>query len=93
MKYVWRSMQPTPAPARTGSCCARWFDGRVDPVWPRGRAFSANHMKYRCKCGALYVVIPKEIPLAKTEQPTCDNCGCELHGQWSSRYFDYEPFC
>lgn len=47
-------------------------------------------MKYRCTCGMEYVVAPKEIPLTNDEQLIC-NCGCELKGRWSSRYFDYEP--
>jgi hypothetical protein len=49
-------------------------------------------MKHRCNCGVQYVIVPKEIPLAKNERLVCDDCGRELSGQWSSRYFDYEPF-
>jgi len=53
---------------------------------------STANMIYRCNCGVEYVVIPKEIPLAKNEQLICANCGCELRGRWSSQNFDYEPF-
>ena len=47
-------------------------------------------MNHRCGCGASYLVVPKEIPLAEDEFLICDACGCSLKGRWSSRNFDYE---
>jgi hypothetical protein len=57
--------------------------------WTGQQEGRPNH---RRNCGLEYVVVPKEIPLAKDEQFICDNCGRELKGRWSSRNLDYEPF-
>jgi hypothetical protein len=70
-----------------------------DRAVPSGRKLQSDdmipctaNMVHGCNCGSEYVVIPKEIPLAKDEPFMCASCGCELRGRWSSRNFDYEPF-
>lgn len=92
MKFVWPSILPILARPQDSSGRAGWVDDRNDPFRLSGERFSAGHMKHRCDCGMSYLVIPKEIPLAKGQQLTCDNCRSALHGRWSSRYFDYKPF-
>lgn len=48
-----------------------------------------GRMRFRCLCGAVYAIVPKEIPLARAEIVLCE-CGCPLPGQHSTRFFDYE---
>lgn len=48
-----------------------------------------DHMLYRCPCGRLYRICPKEIPLAKDEIIFCD-CGRLIQDKHGTRCFDFE---
>lgn len=47
-------------------------------------------MQFRCPCGAMYKIVPKEIPLAKDEVILCECGRMLLDSRHSTRHFDYE---
>lgn len=49
-----------------------------------------NRMQFRCPCGAMYKIVPKEIPLAKDEVILCECGRMLLDSRHSTRHFDYE---
>ena len=48
-------------------------------------------MYYNCKCGLIFAIVPREIPLSEPEAAYCENCGQEIKGPRCTRYAEYIP--
>jgi hypothetical protein len=46
-------------------------------------------MYYDCKCGLMFEIVPREIPLSEPEAAYCENCGLKIEGPRCTRYAEY----
>jgi hypothetical protein len=65
--------------------------GRTEGMEKRPSRAHISSMYYECKCGLIFKIVPREIPLSKPEAAYCDNCGLEIKGPRCTRYAEYIP--
>jgi hypothetical protein len=52
--------------------------GRTEGMEKRPSRAHISSMYYECKCGLIFKIVPREIPLSEPEAAYCENCGLEI---------------